>query len=107
MMLDISQLAKKLDFEEEDVVMLLEMFMESSQQSLKLLRAALETSDFPAIKEHAHAIKGSASNLLLDEIYQLSKSIEEASITRASFDYATAYTKLYHQLNNLKIMETA
>ncbi len=105
-MLDISLLAQKLDFEEEDVVMLLEMFIESSQQSIKLLRKALETSDFPAIKEHAHSIKGSASNLLLDEIYQLSRSIEEASITQSPFDYATAYTKLYHALNNIKITET-
>ena len=106
-MLDISKISQELGFEREEVMMLLDMFMQSAMQSMQELKIALESADYIGIKEHAHAIKGSAANLMLDEICNLSKEIEEAAIFKTKLDYGDRFTKLYYALKNLQQMETA
>ena len=55
---DIVKLAEELEFDVEDVEMLLENFWQVSKEYLQALGEAVEHSDFEAITHNAHAIKG-------------------------------------------------
>lgn len=85
--IDVDILCNKLNFDKEDVAMLLDVFVECSQESLYKLSNAIRLNDFNLIYKASHAIKGSASNLLLEEIALLAKEIEYNAKNSADFDY--------------------
>jgi HPt (histidine-containing phosphotransfer) domain-containing protein len=106
-MLNLSKIAQELDFEEEDVIMLIEMFKESANDSMIALIEAIEKNDYKEIKHNSHSIKGSAANIMLNDIVFLAKEIESAAIQQESIDYHAKYRQLYNALQNINIEEVA
>ena len=100
--LDLEKIAKKLDFDLEDVEMLLEVFLESSKESLELLKDAIDTNNFEVIFKSAHAIKGSAANLTLIDIFDLAKEIELNAREKKDINYYDRYKKLENLLMKIK-----
>ena len=72
----LQKIADELEFDLEDVQMLMAVFIESAKESLLALRVGIDNSDYDMIFQSAHTIKGSAANLTLFEISNLAKSIE-------------------------------
>lgn len=70
---DLQKIADELEFDLEDVEMLFESFMESTEENMNVLRNAINTNDLELIFKSAHSIKGSAANLILMEISNLAK----------------------------------
>lgn len=99
--LDLEKIAKELEFDLEDVEMLLEVFLESVQESLISLKNAIESKDFEAIFKAAHSIKGSAANLLLKDISELAKEIELAGRKEKEIDYQTKYNELSRMIEDI------
>ena len=100
--IDVAELAQRLEFEKEDVEMLLEAFYEGAIENIEILENAIKEKDYETIASAAHSIKGSAANLLLDEIALLAKEIElSAKSQDGSYDYTQSYKDLETMLQSL------
>lgn len=75
--MNIKLLAEKLFIEEDEYKELAELFVESSNEELASLKTAIEAGDAEQTVMPAHSIKGAASSLGLEDIFQTAKTIEE------------------------------
>ncbi|MEA1917484.1 MAG: Hpt domain-containing protein [Campylobacterota bacterium] len=101
-MLDLQKIADELDFDLEDVEMLMEVFLKSVDENLKTVQDGVESSDFDAIFESAHAIKGSASNLTLMNISDIAKDIEHNAREKVSINYEEKFLELKKLIEEIK-----
>ncbi|WP_294967098.1 Hpt domain-containing protein [Sulfurimonas sp.] len=70
------------------IPMLLSSFLQETPPILQALEDAINEKDYPAIKEHAHGLKGSSGNLRFNEIYEMSKELEFAGAdANQDFEY--------------------
>jgi len=99
--INLQAIADELEFDLEDVEMLYEVFLADATESLKALKSAVANSDYEAIFTNAHAIKGSAGNILLRDIQQAAQAMEEPA--RAGVD--APYQELYEKLSTLVAQE--
>lgn len=99
---DIEDIATQLDFDTEDVEMLLEVFLESSMESLEQMNEAVKSNDYTALYQCAHGIKGSAANIILKDIAQLAKEIELNAKENNPLDYASKVNTLSSMINSIK-----
>jgi len=76
-MIDRDTLAKELGFERSDVDMILNMFKKNAETSLEKMKIAIRDKNLKNIMDEAHAIKGTAGNLMLSEIFTLCEQIEQ------------------------------
>ncbi len=106
-MIDIEQLALELDFDVEDVEILIELFTENAQVSLANIEEAIETNDITTIKNEAHAIKGSAANLLLVDIQDIAREIENAAMQNSPINYLSHFSKLEEKIERLCEVQTS
>lgn len=104
-MLDLQLLAEKLEFDLEDVQMLLNMFLENANESMITLESAMRENNFVNIKNSSHAIKGSASNLMLEDITKLSSKMEELAKNSTDADYQSLFVGIKSELKILEKME--
>jgi HPt (histidine-containing phosphotransfer) domain-containing protein len=92
--IDLQVIADELEFDLEDVEMLIEVFIESALESLSLLSIAIKNKDFKNIFESAHSIKGSSANLTLIEISDVAKMIESEARESNEINYESLYLQL-------------
>jgi len=100
--IDLQKIADELEFDLEDVEMLIEVFIDSAEESLETLSEAIENNDYDNIFKSAHAIKGSAANLTLFEISELAKTLESEARESNGFDYKSTFNQLNLLIENLK-----
>ena len=100
--IDLQTMAYKLDFDLEDVEMLVEVFLSEAKKNLVDLKNAIDTNNLEDIFRYAHSIKGSASNLTLQEISNTAKEIEDNARKNATFDYKTSFEILKQLIDNIK-----
>ena len=100
-MINIDEMAQKMDIDKEDVEMLMGMFMETANENMQALYQAIISKNFDAIRSSAHSMKGSAANLHLDNIYHLAKEIENAATFQKEVDYPFLYNQLGQKLYEL------
>ncbi len=82
------EMADVIGLKAKHIPILIASFLEESAPILEALQEAVQKSDFSAIKDHAHSIKGSAGNLRFDEIYEMSKEMElSAGDVVSDFEY--------------------
>ena len=97
-MVNRDQIAAQLGFQRSDVDMLLAIFRKNATTSLEEMQAMIIQKDIKGIINSAHAIKGSAGNLKLNDIYQLAMRIEVAAIDSEDINYQIHHDKLYRLL---------
>ena len=99
---EIENLANELDFEVDDVKMLIMNFLQVVTNDLLELSRAIESEDFEEIAHNAHSIKGSSANLRLKEVSLIAKEIElNAQDKKRDFDYKGAYVKLKNKIDGV------
>ncbi len=103
--MNLEKIAQALDFEIDDVIMLIEMFLQNAQESLEILEDGVKTDNFSKIKNAAHAIKGSAANLLLEEITDIASQIEQLAHNESSADYISLYKSLKNEIDSISKIE--
>jgi len=106
-MIDIRALAEALEFDIEDVEILLELFVENAQVSLANIEDAIETNDIQAIQNEAHAIKGSASNLMLADIQDMARDMENAARENRKINYLSLYSQIEEKIEILSEVQTS
>jgi len=92
--IDLQKIADHLDFDLEDVVMLIEVFKEGAIESLKTMEKAIESNDLDTVYKSAHSIKGSSANLTLNDISNIAKDIEINAKEAKEFNYQVSYNQL-------------
>ena len=97
--IDSQKLADNLEFDKRDVILILEAFIEDSKVNLINMHQAITSKDTKSIKSLAHAIKGSASNLLLQDIITITLQIEKSAINTEENIYKHEYLKLKNLLD--------
>ncbi|HIP03302.1 MAG TPA: Hpt domain-containing protein [Campylobacterales bacterium] len=97
--MNMKLLAELLEFDLEDVEMLVDMFLTDTKESLENIESTIESNDFEQMKNIAHGIKGSALNLMLSEIAEVALEIEQSAKTKSSIDYHTLFQKLEFELS--------
>jgi len=97
-------LIDKFGFDEDDIVMLFSVFLKSAKDNLDKLDTAIQNNDYDAIYMSAHNLKGSSGNMLLNEAYELSKEIEEASRNKKEIDYQSLFEKMNEIFKNLTLV---
>ena len=100
--IDLQKIADELEFDIEDVEMLMGVFVESARESLETLKVAIEHNDEEKILNAAHAIKGSAANLTLVDIASLAKTLETKVREKEELDYLPIYSELNELVNNIQ-----
>lgn len=73
---DISEMARKLGLEEEELFPVMELFVETTISDLDRLRAGLQKQNTRTVLEAAHSIKGASGNLGLMVISEVAKGVE-------------------------------
>jgi len=101
--IDLQLIANELEFDLEDVQMLLEVFLESSKEEVAKLYEGLQNNDLKTIYGSAHAIKGSSANLLLNEISELAKEIELKARNEEEYDYQGGIDTLSQKIDDISI----
>ncbi|MEA3552934.1 MAG: Hpt domain-containing protein, partial [Campylobacterota bacterium] len=91
-----------LDFDLEDVEMLMEVFLESAKENIDLLKVAVESNNLDDIYHISHAIKGSSANLTLMDISNIAKDMEHNSREKNSINYIDKYTELKSLINSIE-----
>jgi HPt (histidine-containing phosphotransfer) domain-containing protein len=99
--IDLQKLADELDFDLEDVEMLLGVFLDSAESTLKKMREAIEKNDKEGLFHLAHSIKGSALNLRLTDISELAKEIEMRARNDEEYDYQSKYETLQKLIDGI------
>jgi len=95
-------IADILGFDIEDVEIVVEVFKEEALMQMALLKQAIISNDFKSMANAAHSIKGSASNLHLDVIYESAKMIELSARDEKYIDYQAQYDTISTELNALE-----
>jgi HPt (histidine-containing phosphotransfer) domain-containing protein len=74
--MNFRELAENLELEENELLELLGLFVESGYSDLNKLQSAIEDGDTEKAAIVAHSIKGTSANLGLTEIFEFAKRIE-------------------------------
>jgi len=101
MSIDRDQIAAQLGFKRSDIDMLLAMFSKNAAASLQEMQTMIAEGNMQGIADTAHAIKGSAGNFKLEEIYASAMAIELAAKNCEDEDYRKRYEQLRVLLDSL------
>jgi len=74
--LEINKLAENLGLEQDEFNEIFEIYIESTNNDLEELIAAINSGDAEKAHEKTHSIKGASGNLGLDELFEMSKEID-------------------------------
>ncbi len=86
--LNYEEMAAAIGLKPKHMPMLLASFVEEAGSAIEQVQNAITSNDFTALAAQAHAIKGSAGNLRLNELYEMTKDMElSAKANDTSFDY--------------------
>ena len=99
--MDRDKLAALLGFKRKDIDMLIGIFKKNANVSLEKMHTDIKQNNMQGIADTAHAIKGSAGNLKLYKIFELSKNIEKMAATMKNEDYQIHYIQLKKMINEL------
>ncbi|GEM_PF-6793747 len=101
-MIDRDAIANALGFSRKDIDMVLDLFVADATASLEQLDRAVEQNDLAKLLDAAHAIKGSAGNFKLEDLYEEAMKIEAAAKAGlADFDYETGARRLRELLGEV------
>jgi len=78
--MEIKKKAKDLGLDENEFLELVKIFLEVSISDLNKLQSAFIKKDVKQVVEAAHSIKGAASNLEFQDIYEIAKGIEKNAL---------------------------
>ena len=100
--MDRDKLTVKLGFKRSAIDILINIFKKNTNVLLKEMHAMIKQNNIQGIADAAHAIKGSAGNLKMGKIFELSKNIEIIATTMKNEEYKVHYiqlNKIIHELN--------
>ncbi len=102
--IDKEYLLKELALNEDELLMLLKLFLKKRDSLLPELEIAIKSRDFAKIAKIAHNIKGSSGNFRLEEVQQEASKMEHMAKEHSDkFDYESAFANIAKRLEAIAI----
>ena len=103
--LDYDLLSKELMLNEEEILMLVKLFIKKMQKQLPDLEHAINTMEYKKIALISHSIKGSSGNFRMEFLQKITSNMEKmAKAEDAKFDYTKDFLKIKDIVNKVKIL---
>lgn len=103
--LDIKKLREELLLNDDELLMLVSLFIKKMEKNIPELKDAIETKDYEKIALIAHSIKGSSANFRLEILQNYASEMEKMAKTKSSdYDYETTFEFIKERVENIKIM---
>jgi len=77
MKINLQELARNLEMEEEEFLEIIHLFLETTSADLERLKSAIDERDAVLAAKLAHSLKGASANLGLTELYDLARGLEQ------------------------------
>lgn len=102
--LNCQELQEELILSEDELIMLIELFIKKMSKQLPELAQMIRDKNFKKIASIAHSIKGSSANFRIEELQiEAAKMEKMAKKENLSFDYTASYEKLRNRIEQIKI----
>ncbi len=84
-------IAEQLGLDDDETInMLLDSYRDTLAEKIPAMQQALAAADFPALKQAAHAIKGSSANIGAEKIRVIALEIEGMALRQDAADAAAS-----------------
>jgi len=103
--LDPEKLRKELMLSDDELIMLLKLFISKMKIIMPELRNAIKVKDFHAIALKAHSIKGSSGNFRIKSLQDNSSEMEQmAKVEDSKYEYEEVYEQMLETIQKIKIV---
>ena len=103
--LDTKKLSEELMLNDDELVMLLELFIKKMKKTLPELQEAIKSKDYEKIALMAHSIKGSSGNFRIEALQNYASEIEQmAKEENRLYDYNSIYEYIRQRVEEIKIV---
>lgn len=102
--LNCQELKEELMLSEDELLMLIELFIKKMSKQLPELEEIIKEKNFKKIASIAHSIKGSSANFRIEELQAEAAKMEKmAKKEDLNFDYIASYKKLKNRIEQIKV----
>jgi len=103
--LDTRKLTEELMLNDDELIMLLDMFIKKMKKVLPDLLNAIRQKNYEKIALNAHSIKGSSGNFRIEFLQNSASELETmAKAKNSEYDYAQIYEKIKSRVLEIKIL---
>ena len=103
--LDIEKLTKDLMLTQDELLMLLKLFIKKMDKTLPQLQEAITQRDYKNIALLAHSIKGSSGNFRIEELQKSASEMESnAKNGVEDYDYEAVFETIKQRIEAIKIL---
>ncbi len=101
---DVAKLMEELMLSEDELVMLLGLFIKKMKKLLPEISDAIDAKDFKKIALLAHSIKGSSGNFRIESLQQTSSEMESMAKNKNNdYPYREAFEEMHKRIDEIKI----
>lgn len=79
LILDLQDVLYRIQGDKDLLLELVDIFLEDTPQRLDVIKQLLPGTDFPALADAAHSVKGSAGNIGAKKLWRTFKAMEDAA----------------------------
>lgn len=102
--LDMKKLKKELMLDEDELLMLVDLFIKKMEKTIPDLQKAIEEKDYKKISFLAHSIKGSSGNFRIKFLQDKSYEIEKRAKNKDSnYDYIKTFKLIKSKIQEINI----
>jgi len=102
--LDTKKLMKELMLNDDELILLLTLFLKKVKITMRELLNAIETKNYKKIGLLAHSLKGSSGNFRLDSLQKKAYEIEKmAKLEKREYDYKKVFFLIQEELESIKL----
>lgn len=103
--LNMDKLREELVLNDDEIIMLVNLFIKKMNKSIPELKNAIDTRDYKTMQSLSHTIKGSSANFRLEELQIKANTLEEMARERSSeYDYISQYKEIQEIVSSIKIV---
>lgn len=102
--LDALKLKKELMLSEDELIMLLTLFIKKMKQQVPELQNAIKIRDYKKIALNAHSIKGSSGNFRIELLQKSASEMQKmAKEENSEYNYEEVFDKMKNRLKEIKV----
>jgi len=102
--LDVDKLTKELMLTQDELILLLTLFIKKMHATLPELKSAIVARDYHKIALKAHSIKGSSGNFRIEELLKNATEMEQmAKNENSSYDYKAVFEEIEKKIASIKV----
>jgi len=102
---DTKRLHEELMLSDEELIMLLSLFIKKKKKTLPDLQNAIKGKNYAKIALSAHSIKGSSGNFRIESLQNTASEMEKmAKAENEEYDYEKAYKSIKKRVSEIKIL---